>query len=677
MMWSRRRIRISWAFVLLALISLATLAGFQYHWLGELSRAERERMRSGLAVSSQLFAEDFNRELTRIFLHFLPLATQTGDLAPALGERLGRWQRGAALPELVRDVLQVEILARGERGTEGDVAGDVAGDAAGVRVRRFEVGTGKLEEIPPPPELAALLAALEARQARSRRVRPGGSAEPPPLLAPEVPAVLVPRFEALGSPRRRPPRNGGPGAWSGPPGPLEVLVVRLDEAVLRGTLLPRLGQRHLARGGHLDYDYAVVGRGGLRGAGTQGGKGSGASAGAEGMLFCSDPSLGPEHFLTRDMETPLFALLEAGELQSLVEDPFGEASPGGEEEPGGGEGREGEGRSGRRARFSGRLLGSLLTAAGQRGAWHLLVRHREGSLEAAVARTRHRNLGVSLGVLLLLATTVATLLVESRRAEQLGAQQVEFVAGISHELRTPLAAIRSLGQNLGAGVVRGPEQVQEYGKLIEKEEARLSRMVEQALAFAGILSGREVYDPVRIDAGDLVRRIVGELGGVFAELGVEVEWTAEEELLPVLADPAALGQALSNLLLNAVKYRGGKAWIGVRAWRVGEGGKDEVAIAVADRGPGIPRDELPHLFEPFFRGRGARGEQIPGSGLGLSLVRHVVEAHGGRVEVDSEVGQGSTFTLYLPRAEKSGPKASRTGASKTGASKTGARESRP
>ena len=105
--------------------------------------------------------------------------------------------------------------------------------------------------------------------------------------------------------------------------------------------------------------------------------------------------------------------------------------------------------------------------------------------------------------------------------------------------------------------------------------------------------------------------------------------------------------AIQNLVVNAFKYGGEAQWVGVRAEQVFRGRKSEVHITVEDRGPGIPAQELPHIFEPFYRGAYAVGEQIHGNGLGLSLVKQTIEAHGGKIAVESQVGRGSRFTIEL------------------------------
>jgi signal transduction histidine kinase len=126
-----------------------------------------------------------------------------------------------------------------------------------------------------------------------------------------------------------------------------------------------------------------------------------------------------------------------------------------------------------------------------------------------------------------------------------------------------------------------------------------------------------------------------------------------DDLPPVVGDPAALHRALQNLITNALKHAAAGRWLSIAARRVVSRGRAEVQIAVADRGPGIEAADLPHLFEPFYRGRVALERQVQGNGLGLSLVKRIAEAYGGRVTVRSTPGEGATFTLHLPAAEAS------------------------
>jgi two-component system phosphate regulon sensor histidine kinase PhoR len=278
------------------------------------------------------------------------------------------------------------------------------------------------------------------------------------------------------------------------------------------------------------------------------------------------------------------------------------------------------------------------------GAWQLVVTHRSGSVDAAVAQARRRNLLISSSILLLLAVSVAMIVISTGRAQRLARQQMEFVSAVSHELRTPLAVICSAGENLADGVVSEPEHARRYGTLVRDEGRRLTGMIEQVLDFAGISSGRKIYNLHPTDVRDVVSEALAAFSLQIQQCDFVVDVQTHDGIPPIIADKSALVRAVQNLIGNALKYSGAGRWIGVRMSATSDG----VAITVEDRGPGIPSDELPHLFEPFYRGRTARESQISGSGLGLSLVKEIVDAHRGTVTVHSSVGQGSSFNIVLP-----------------------------
>lgn len=290
----------------------------------------------------------------------------------------------------------------------------------------------------------------------------------------------------------------------------------------------------------------------------------------------------------------------------------------------------------------------LLPMREQSGIWQIHLRHHAGSLEAAVASARRRNLIISFGILTLLAASVGLMMVSSRRAQRLAEQQMDFVAGISHELRTPLAVIDSAAYNLDKGVVKDPQQIKSYGSLIRKETGRLTEMVEQVLEFAGVQSGRQKYDLLPVSINQVLDDVLIASQPLLAESNFQIEKDVATNLPMVMADQSALARAIQNLLSNAMKYSGDSRWIGLQADTVLNDHRRMVRIIVYDRGLGIPGEELPHIFEPFYRGNEARSAQIRGNGLGLSLVKNIVEAHGGQVNVKSQKGAGSSFTLHLP-----------------------------
>jgi signal transduction histidine kinase len=285
------------------------------------------------------------------------------------------------------------------------------------------------------------------------------------------------------------------------------------------------------------------------------------------------------------------------------------------------------------------------------GRWRLLVQHQSGSLEAAVARARRQNLAISFGVLLLLTVSIALLAATSRRAHRLARQQMEFVAGVSHELRTPVAVIRSAAENLSHGVVDSGDRVKRYGRLLDTEAKRLAEMVERVLQYAGIESGLARGTRVPLVPTDIIE---GAIESSLTLLGPG-EITIEREFMTnppaIVGDAAALRSAVQNLIANAVKYGGRDRWIGIKVEHGRQRRRPEVWITVSDHGGGIPAAELPHIFDPFYRGADAVARQVHGNGLGLSLVRQIVAAHGGRVTVTTRAGAGSSFTIALPSAE--------------------------
>jgi signal transduction histidine kinase len=289
------------------------------------------------------------------------------------------------------------------------------------------------------------------------------------------------------------------------------------------------------------------------------------------------------------------------------------------------------------------------------GRWTLYARHRAGSLEAAVARVRNRNLAVAVGVLVLLIATAIALVSFTRRAQRLAAVQMDFVAGVSHELRTPLTVIHTAGYNLRGKTAANPAQVERYGALIQDQSARLKDLVEQVLRYSSAASGKVIREPEPVSLDEVLAETVAAAKPEIELANGTVETKFDPDLPAIMGDPLALKHAFGNLLSNAAKY-GFKehGWVGVSASRSGTAGAPEIEVRVADRGPGIPQDEQPHIFDPFFRGRRAIQNQVHGTGLGLNLVKKIVEAHGGSIQVKSEPSQGTEFIVRLPAVANGG-----------------------
>jgi signal transduction histidine kinase len=277
-----------------------------------------------------------------------------------------------------------------------------------------------------------------------------------------------------------------------------------------------------------------------------------------------------------------------------------------------------------------------------------MVSHPSGSLEAAIASQRRRNLVISSSVLGLLGASMGLLVLATRRAQRLATQQMEFVAAVSHELRTPLAVIRSAADNLADGVVHDEARVKRYGELMRTEGRRLTEMVEQILEFAGIQSGQRGFMLRPVGVAPLVSDIIFSCAGLIENAGLVVDVDIPHDLPAVLGDEPALRRVFQNLIDNAIKYGAAGGTIRISARRE----RAEVAVTIADRGIGIDAADHARIFEPFYRTPDVVAAQMQGAGLGLSLVQRIVAAHGGRVAVESAPREGSAFTVTLPVADE-------------------------
>lgn len=282
--------------------------------------------------------------------------------------------------------------------------------------------------------------------------------------------------------------------------------------------------------------------------------------------------------------------------------------------------------------------------------WQIAVRHRSGSVGAAVLELRHRDLAVSIIVLAILLVSLILILIATRRARRLARQQMEFASGVSHELRTPLAVISSAAENLADGVVTDGDRIRDYGELIHRESQRLSGMVDHILDFAQLDAAEPHYqlEPVAIQT--VVDSVLTSERAQVQASGISIETKFNPDLPLFLTNVAVLQQCLQNLLSNALKYGRSGGRIVIETSTVHEDGEDRLLLTVRDFGAGISSEDLPHIYEPFYRANNVRGSQIPGTGLGLSVTRKLVQGLGGRITVESLLGKGSAFTLHLPVA---------------------------
>jgi len=456
-----------------------------------------------------------------------------------------------------------------------------------LHFKLYDPRTGVLQAAEWPETWAPLRDMLRARMPDGPEWR--GQNSPPPDLGY---LIEVPHLAR---------RVGAAGRPFPPPGRREIswLIVELDPGYVRNTMLPELVSRYLGSNGGLDYRVEVVNRAGK---GQRIYPASGAPIGAQ-----ADGS--------------------AGLFEIQYDQVFRRQGP---------LGFRGEGGRGRGFR-------------GEGGRWEMRARHQAGSLQAVVDRARIRNLAVTSGILLLMLATVAALVRFTRRSQHLAELEMNFVAGVSHELRTPLTVIRTAAYNLRGKLAHNPAQVERYGALIQTESERLTGLVEEVLRFARAKSGQVLQKSEPVVVERVIRDSIESSKVVIDSARCVVETEIEPGLPPVQGDAMGLKHALQNLITNAAKYGAdGLNWIGVTARRVTLKDHAGVEIRVSDKGPGIPEAEQGNIFDPFYRGKRALQDQIQGTGLGLSLVKGIVEAHGGSISVESEPAKGTHFIIRLP-----------------------------
>jgi signal transduction histidine kinase len=231
-----------------------------------------------------------------------------------------------------------------------------------------------------------------------------------------------------------------------------------------------------------------------------------------------------------------------------------------------------------------------------------------------------------------------------RREVELAETRAQFVASVSHELKTPLTAIRMYAETLQMGRPLDEHVRGEYLETIVAESERLSRLVDDVLLFSKIEQGKKTYRSLPVALGDTLRSAARTLAYPLAQKQFALRVEIDEAIPDVKGDPDALEQAVLNLLTNAVKYSGESREIGLRLRQE----SSEAVVEVTDHGVGIAAGEQARVFEKYYRVPGKDNEAIPGAGLGLALVAQIVKAHGGRVELVSSPGEGSTFVIRLP-----------------------------
>jgi two-component system, OmpR family, sensor histidine kinase SenX3 len=607
---------LTWAVPTLLTGVLIALAVLQYRWSRQVSEAASTRMQTSLHDSMMNFRLDLARELATMCLQ-LQGENAASVEAKGLAQRVEEWQRTSSLSGLLLNVYEWK---RGEEDgalllrptpqahfekmavwpAEFDGAHEallaIGFTAAGPRGNPGSVGPGSVGQ----------RQTKKATGARSEREQPILGA-----IDQRVPILIVPATRL------------GASVW---------LLVELDRVVLRDRLFPQLSERYFGDSRSSEYEVAVV------------------SSGSETpqILFSSGAGFGADANRRIDATLNLFGApaLRTGTTQSSLNSIRAAA---GYPPPLGSPMAAPQSNMGfYKIRFDPIHSGNNNGNNNNDRDWQIVVAHRTGSLAAAVARLRYRNLEISFGVLLVLASSVAMIVFNSQRARRLATLQMDFVAGVSHELRTPVAAILSISENIVDGVVVNEEQLLCYGSMLRNQARLLQHLVEQVLRFAALRRRTTSYTIRRIKIADLVDEVLENMATLIAAAGFTVEREVEPNLPEVTADFGVLSQCVQNLMTNAIKYGGQNKWIGVRATLSRRSTLALINVTVEDHGIGIDAEALKHIFEPFYRSPKVIESPVHGTGLGLALAKNFAEAMGGWLTVASQPGKGSAFTIHLP-----------------------------
>ncbi len=628
-----------YAFLGLMVVALLTLAVLQYQWLGSVSDAEKERLDQNLTAASKNFVEDFNEVFTDLGTVFkIQVSSPDEDIRPSLSLSLQTWLANSNYPGLVDSVFVVNTS-----------------DTEAQGVFLFSTDPVLLNSVQPSEAIEDWVEKNkdEAIQNKvSLRVQPEFGEDS--FLS--IPVQFIDMIQVSNK------EFGKKVEVQLSVDQLDdVVLIKLDNEVIRKEIIPDIASTYysdsyddqytlsLLRNDEVPYVYFTNGE--------------------SKELPNPDVSTSLDQFSFNNVlvfqsspfgrgRTPFSDSLRIGlrETDEFVEGGL-KLNVAGEREiqthfmsQSYSTIRTGD-SSQWNVQTSDTTFSSNFAASLASSPWQFWLSFKEGSLDAFVNKTRNRNLGISFGILFILGISVVLIVVFTQRSRELADQQMLFVAGVSHELRTPITVIRSAAENLSEGVVQSEARKKEYAHLMVKEGRRLSDMIDQIMEFSGIQTGKRVYHLTQIDLEKLFNSIKEESLHLLEEKGMHLEYSINTKQKSIYGDSDALFLCISNLINNAIKFSGDSKKILLKVDDDLSKNKPALKIQVHDYGIGIPVEEQVSIFKPFFRGEKPTNDQVKGNGIGLSLVKKVVNAHQGEIEVKSKEGEGSVFIVTLPIEE--------------------------
>ncbi|MEL6131870.1 MAG: HAMP domain-containing sensor histidine kinase [Bacteroidota bacterium] len=272
----------------------------------------------------------------------------------------------------------------------------------------------------------------------------------------------------------------------------------------------------------------------------------------------------------------------------------------------------------------------------------------DGTIETAIEARAEQNMYLILGVGVVLLIGLILVFRTIQRQLMLAQYKADFVSNVSHELRTPLALIRMFAETLELNRIAQPEKREEYVKIIRQESERLTGMVNKILNFSQTAARKRLYDMQQVNLNDIVQSVMNTYEFHLKQHGFTWEVELREESPQVCVDEGAIAEALVNLIDNAIKYSPDEKRLTITTSIQGK----QAQLAVKDRGAGIPPQHQKAVFDKFFRVTEGELYTVKGTGLGLALVKQIMDAHKGKVKLESAAGKGSTFSLLIPACEQ-------------------------